>query len=204
MERIQTFMKAHTTLKQSIKSVMLGAAVVLGAGAACAQDNAGTCESVCHKPGTFNVYPFGQFLFGGHINEAIGLGVGVGYNLCEQGSVTFEGYVGDLDTRINGYHGVGTTYNATLNFEYKLRKGARFSPYLTLGAGMFNYDSKDYDPHYINLNVSGSGVMGGGGAGVSYEFCERSFMKLCFRVWGTSVHNADVLYGPTLAVAYSF
>lgn len=197
-------MKLSSHLIQTAGTVLLGAAVLLGAGTARAEDGTGTCDSQCHKPGTFNVYPFCQSLFGDHIREAVGAGVGVGYNLCEQTAVTFEGYVGDLDTRINDIHGVGTTYQFTFNFEYKIRKDARFSPYLTLGAGMFNYDSKDYDPYYIKLNVSGSGVMGGGGAGVSYEFCKHSFMKLCFRVWGTSVHNADVLYGPTLALAYSF
>ena len=193
-------MKAHSYFRRPAQLALLAAVVSLGAGAARAQDN----TSTCHQPGTFNIYPFGQFLFGSHIKQAIGPGFGVGYNLCEQTAVTLEGYVGDLNTHINGIGGTGTTYDATLNFEYKVIKGAKFSPYLTLGLGIFNYDSKDFDPHPRFLNIASTGIMGGGGAGVSYEFNKHWFFKGCFRVWGTSVHNADVLYGPTLAAGYNF
>lgn len=195
-------MKFDSFTTRTTKLVLLAAlGISFSAGAAPDPDNN---TSIGHQPGTFSLYPFGQFLFGSHIKNAIGPGGGFAYNICDQAAVTLEGYVGDMDTRINGINGTGTTYDATVNFEYKIMKGARFSPYLTLGVGVFNYDSKDFDPNPKFLNIASTGIMGGGGVGVSYEFNQHWFFKGCLRVWGTSVHNVDVLYGPTLALGYTF
>lgn len=155
------------------------------------------------RAGKPEFYVLGQYWTGSNIRNATGPGFGIGYNLTEHANVNLEGYVGDLDVKINGVNGVGTTFVSTINLDYNFLK-SRFTPLVTLGAGVFNYDARDHEKHPLIFNVADTGACYGGGAGLRYEVSRHWFMKAEYRVFGTSVSGMEVVHGPDISVGWKF
>jgi opacity protein-like surface antigen len=147
----------------------------------------------------------GQYQMGDDvINNALGTGGVIGYNFNEHWNLNFEAYCGiRLETEVDGVDGKGSTYVGTLNLEYNFKPG-KFSPFVSAGVGIFNYDAKESFSGDSAFSVAETGVSYGAGAGFRWEISHHWMAKFAYRAFGTTADGAEFLHGPAITIGWKF
>jgi opacity protein-like surface antigen len=198
-EPIDAMTQTFNNTRRSIIFALTLAAACLAPSASRADDLAS------ERAGHWEIGLPGKYWMGSDaIESALGTGFMIGYNLDAHWNVNLEGYIGiRLDTEVDGVEGKGSIYTAMINLEYILKPG-RFSPYLSVCGGVFNYDAKETFDGPSAFNVAETGVSYGGGAGVRWELSRHWFVKGAYRALGTSADGACLLHGPEITIGWLF